>query len=230
MKIAFYSATRYKIEDTLFYKSISKIIDRVKTSHEVDILFTSNNSEGLSLRYNQQLYNKDNNYDYIVFVHDDVYIDDFNVVEKVIEAHTNYDIVGLAGGMNLRIIKPALWHLMCGGFGSGNLRGAVAHFTDNESIVMTTFGATPSRVAVLDGLFLSINVRKAKSVGWKFNENFTFHHYDIASSIDANTRKLKLGVHPIWVIHKSPGLLNINDSVFTQSQEKFISEYANSGI
>ena len=91
---------------------------------------------------------------------------------------------------------------------------------------MTSFGPTPSRVALLDGLFISVNTKKIKEVNWKFNENYTFHHYDIASSIDANKKKLKLGVTPIWVIHKSPGLLDPNSSVFLNSQKKFIQEYS----
>jgi len=231
MKIAFFSATRSpSIENTLFYNSISKITEKVKTQHDIDIHYACNNTDGLSVRYNKELFDNISNYDYIVFVHDDVYIDDFNVVDKLVAAHTRYDIVGLAGGVNAKIIRPALWHLMCGGFGSGNLRGAVAHFADNESLVMTTFGATPSRVAILDGLFISIDTKKIKKSGWKFNENYKFHHYDIASSLDANSKKLKLGVHPIWVIHRSPGLLNPNDPSFTQSQEKFLSEYSSLGI
>jgi hypothetical protein len=230
MKIAFFSATRNTIEETLFYHSINRIVDRVKTEHEASIHFVQNNTEGLSLCYNKFLDKHRNKFDYVVFVHDDVYIDDYNVVDKITKAHTNFDIVGIAGGVNAKVIKPALWHLMCGGIGSGNLRGAVAHFTNNEQIIMTTFGPIPSRVAVLDGLFISVNVKKAKSVGWKFNENYTFHHYDIASSIDANNKKLKLGVFPIWVTHRSPGLLDLNDPRFTTSQDKFVSEYSRMSV
>ena len=116
---------------------------------------------------------------------------------------------------------------MCGGFNSGNLRGAVAHYANNDKIFMTSFGFIPCRVAVLDGLFLSVKTESIKKSGWRFNENYTFHHYDIASSLDANKKKLKLGVAPIWVIHKSPGLLNSNDKLFLDSQEKFIREYSN---
>jgi hypothetical protein len=61
---------------------------------------------------------------------------------------------------------------------------------------------------------------------WKFNENYSFHHYDIASCIDANKKKLKLGVYPIWTIHKSPGLLDPASKTFLENQEKFIEEYS----
>jgi len=208
----------------MFYESVNRLAD------EVDVVYEENNTEGLSKRYNDLIRTSKNLYEYIVFVHDDVFVDDLNVCQKLIHAHRDFDIVGLAGGINPVIQKPALWHLMCGGFGSGNLRGAVAHPAGPEAVAMTSFGSTPARVAILDGLFLSIKVSSIRSKKWQFNENYKFHHYDIASCIDANQKKLKLGVAPIWVIHNSPGLLNINDKMFTDSQETFMREYSNNSI
>jgi hypothetical protein len=224
MKFAFYSVTRGSINNTMFYESVNRLAD------EVDVVYEENNTEGLSKRYNDLIRTSKNLYEYIVFVHDDVFVDDLNVCQKLIHAHRDFDIVGLAGGINPVIQKPALWHLMCGGFGSGNLRGAVAHPAGPEAVAMTSFGSTPARVAILDGLFLSIKVSSIRSKKWQFNENYKFHHYDIASCIDANQKKLKLGVAPIWVIHNSPGLLNINDKMFTDSQETFMREYSNNSI
>lgn len=220
MRVAFHSVTRGDIKDTLFYKSISNI------AGEKFICFDQFNKEGLSKRYNDLLERCADKYEYIVFVHDDVYLDDARTIEKLYKAHEEFDIVGLAGGINPKIQTPALWHLMCGGFGSGNLRGAVAHYVSDNQIAMTSFGQTPARVAILDGLFLSIKTASVINTGWKFNENYAFHHYDIASCLDANLKKLKLGVAPIWVAHKSPGLLNPSDKMFLDSQEKFIREYS----
>jgi len=221
MKILFYFATRSKTpEQTLAYKSLL----RIKTA---DLMYCKENTTGLSKRYNEVLEKFNKDYDIITFVHDDVYVDDLNVQEKLIEAHKKFDIVGLAGGVDPVIRAPALWHLMCGGFHSGNLRGAVAHYIRDEQFAMTSFGPTPARVAILDGLFISVNVERVTKAKWQFNENYNFHHYDIASSIDANNKKLKLGVTPIWVIHKSPGLLNPESENFIQSQTKFLTEYCN---
>jgi len=195
----------------------------------LDVFFKRENKEGLSKSYNNFLYSKDSDeYDIIVFAHDDVFIDDLKLEKKLNAAfEQGYDIIGLAGCINPLISKPSLWHLMAGGFQSGNLRGAVAHYTDktNTSRYVTSFGPTPARVALLDGLFIAVNVKKVKSVNWKFNENYNFHHYDIASSIDANKKKLKLCVWPINVIHCSPGLRAFDDN-YLQSEEKFLSEYS----
>jgi len=219
-KNLFYFCTRsIDPKDTQACKSLSRI-------KNIDIAYNSNNKTGLSTNYNSILQKNGDNYDYITFIHDDVFIDDLDVCEKLYTAHKKYDIVGLAGGINPKIVRPALWHIMCGGFNSGNLKGAVAHTLKGEVIHMTSFGPTPSRVAILDGLFISVDTKKVKEADWQFNENYTFHHYDIASSIDANKKKLKLGVAPIWVIHESPGLLDPNSSMFLDSQEKFIQEYS----
>lgn len=223
MSIAFFSATRNKITDTLYYKSITKIAEK---DSNITPFFESYNKAGLSKCYNTFLEKQIDNFEYIVFCHDDITIDDYNITSKLELYHKKFDIIGLAGGINPIIRQPALWHLMCGGFSSGNLRGAVAHYIDDQALHVTSFGATPSRVTVLDGLFLSLKTASIKAAGWKFNENYTFHHYDIASSLDANKLKLRLGVAPIWAIHKSPGLMNINDAVFTQSQIKFLREYS----
>ena len=40
------------------------------------------------------------NFDIVVFVHDDVSIIDKQIFDKLKQAHTQYDIVGVAGGIN----------------------------------------------------------------------------------------------------------------------------------
>lgn len=225
MKIAFYFCTRSKEpKKTLAYRSLEDIKNNSQNNFE--ILYSASNTAGLSINYNNIIAKYQDDFDYIIFLHDDVYVDDFNICNKLIKAHKQYDIVGLAGGINPVLQEPVLWHLMCGGFQSKNLRGAVAHYALENTIFMTSFGPTPSRVVILDGLFLSLKMESVKNSRFKFNENYTFHHYDIASCLDANSLKLKLGVYPIWVIHNSPGLLNPNDKLFLASEKKFINEYS----
>lgn len=226
MKTAFYFCTKSKeAEETFAFKSLSRI--KNSTSWKFDIFYDTNNKIGLSEKYNNTLKLHAGQFDNIVFIHDDVYIDDLGVVSKLENAHQTFDIVGIAGGINPVIKQPALWHLMCGGFHGGNLRGAVAHKVNKDQIGMTNFGPTPSRVAIIDGLFISVKTECYLNKDWKFNENYRFHHYDIASCIDANNKKLKIGVVPIWVVHSSPGLLSFEDINFVNSQEKFLEEYSN---
>ena len=219
--IAIFSCTKGDSTPMLKH-SIDVINEHIKNPITVHIC--RNNKEGLSKRYNEFLYS-DHSYDYIAFCHDDVYFDDALLEAKLEKYHKDYDIIGVAGGNNCKIQAPALWHLMCGGFTGGNLHGAVAHLHDGRSMT-TPFGPVPVRTAIVDGVFMSVNVKKVKEAKWKFNENYDFHLYDISSCLDANKKKLKVGVAPIHLIHASPGLRNFNDITFQKNQTQFLKEYA----
>ena len=58
------------------------------------------------------------------------------------------------------------------------------------------------------------------------NEHFKFHHYDLASCLSANKKKMTIGVTPISVIHSSPGLTNYHDPEFQSSEALFLDNYA----
>jgi hypothetical protein len=184
------------------------------------------NEQGMPVIYNKAIQKYSNtDVEFLVCVHDDVYIDDLKLYEKLLASKTklNYDIVGLAGGLNPRIKELALWHLMTE---RAQQRGEVAHPAGNANQTMTTaFAPTPSRVAIADGLFFGLHLSSIAKTNWKFNENYTFHHYDIASCIDANRQGLRIGVYPIHVIHSSPGLLSVHDKVWAESNERFLEEY-----
>ena len=186
----------------------------------------NNNTTGLSEVYNKILDEKAKDYECIVFAHDDVFIDDAFIIDKLSDGFSvaGYDIIGVAGGLNPVIRAPALWHVMCK---REDLRGFAGHFTGNmSSIFMTSFGTSPSRVALLDGLFIAVNTKRVLETGWKFNEHYEFHHYDLASCLDANKLQLKLGVLPIHVIHESHGLSDANDKKFKRSEALFLAEYS----
>lgn len=191
--------------------------------YKLDIVWE--NTDGMPAVYNRKIEEyKDSSVEFLVCVHDDVYIDDLKLYEKLNQAkNMGYNIVALAGGLNPRLKDPALWHIMTD---RNQQRGEVAHPAGNQHQTMTTaFGPTPSRVAIADGLFLGLDMSVISQSEWRFNENYTFHHYDISSCIDANRAKLKLGVYPIHVIHSSPGLLSIHDKAWAESNQRFLKEY-----
>lgn len=225
-KIKIVSCTQKKDhKDTDLYKSIA-VLQKNTEIYFDDICFYTDNKEGLSERYNQYINNNDLTNSIVIFIHDDVTIEDGMICDKLQKYHNEYDIIGVAGGINLKIKEPALWHIMCGGFGP-NLRGFAGHYIpETDQTFITNFGPTPERVAVIDGLFMSIDGNKIRESGWRFNENYKFHHYDIAGCLDANKNKLKIGVVPIWLTHRSYGLRSY-DSSFIQSQKTFLNEYKN---
>ena len=226
MTFAIFSCTQQSdYKQTLLYKSLAKIERKTNCVLLDKLFFATQNKKGLSEAYNKFLLDNPI-YDMVVFIHDDMWIDDAGFITKLIESHTKYDIIGLAGGLSPIIKAPALWHLMCGGFQGGNLKGFAGHYLPDGTTSITNFGPSPARVAIIDGAFMSVNVKTATAAKWKFNENYTFHHYDLSSCLDANKLKLKIGVVSILTYHNSPGLRDINDRTFTENQAKFLKEYA----
>lgn len=192
---------------------------------EVKLKIHYNNTRSLSSVYNEYINSRTlRDHDIALFVHDDVYIDDLKLRGKLYSAASMFDIIGLAGCDKPVVKKPVLWHLMSD---RSNWRGFVAHpvQSNDDMLSVTSFGPTPSRVCIIDGLFMAVNLRSVIDADWKFNENFSFHHYDISSCLDANKKRLKIGVTPIHVIHDSPGLLSTEDPLWRASEEKFLELY-----
>jgi glycosyltransferase involved in cell wall biosynthesis len=223
-KVAIISCTQKKESEKdslMIYRSFTDC--NFSNNVVLDIIWE--NKQGLGKAYNRCLeYYKNKNYDFLVFVHDDVYLDDTKLVEKLQKSVQDwkFDIIGLAGGLNPRIQHPALWHIMCP---KQDQRGQVQHPASEKQIYYTAFGPTPARVTMVDGVFIAVNMKRICEVGWKFNENYKFHHYDLSSCIDANRLKLKIGVYPIHIIHLSPGLRSLEDAEWKESNQKFLKEY-----
>lgn len=223
MSLLIVSASEHNNKKTLLFESLVNLRN-TGLSNKVELRQVMNNTEGLSKVYNRIIEESAKfEYDFIAFVHDDVWIDDALILQKIQKYSKQYDIIGLAGGLNPKITEPILWHIMCK---REDLRGYVNHFhtiNGEEVTYMTSFGQTPARVAMIDGVFMCINV---KTIGdWRFNENYDFHCYDLASCLDANKKGLKIGVAPINVIHKSHGLSSLEDPIFRKNQAQFLKEY-----
>ena len=199
-------------------------------SSQATFKFITKNERGLPEVYNDFFTKKvADKHDIVIFCHDDLYIDDNKLRGKLYKSMfvDKYDIVGLAGASTCTIdgMNPTLWHLMSK---RESWSGTVFHPVgeDTNQIMSTTYGPTPSRCLVLDGLFLAVNIKRARAAKWKFNTEFKFHHYDIASCLDANEKKLKLGTCMIHAIHDSPGLTSLEDEEWNASSQKFLKLYS----
>lgn len=174
------------------------------------------NTEGLCQVYNRFL-TEEYKDKYVIFIHDDVLINDLFFEEKVLLAFEKFDIIGLAGAKSCDLSSehPA-WHTMTK---REDMVGEVAHSKDGK-VWTTVFGPTDSRSLVLDGLFIGVNVNAALEKGLTFDERFNFHHYDITFSLRANEKKIKSGVFPLSVIHFGLGD-SMNTDGWKESAKKF---------
>lgn len=216
MALRICSATKGRKEDTLLWKSNEKF------GSPYDIDFVEHNTTPLPQIYNQFLTDWAQ-YDFVALIHDDVSLLAPNIEQIALDS--SYDVIGVAGCLNPTLQQPALWHLMAD---RKDWRGAVSHYAeDKRTHNMTSFGPMPSRVALIDGVFMIIQ-RDVIREGIRFDEtNPTgWHHYDLDFSLTCNQKHKRVGVSYFPIIHASPGLRSLQDKNFIASQEWFLAKWS----
>lgn len=222
MRTLIVSATRNDvsgIKNTRLVESLNSF-----NSQDFELAMTSSNKDGLPKLYNMYITSEiANEFDCVLYVHDDVFIDDLKCFAKIQEQFkNNIDVVGLAGATTATLKTPALWHLMSE---QKNWSGAVAHPYDDTTVHVSAFGPVPQRCLIMDGLFLAVKPNSLLNREVKFDEQFTYHHYDLDFCLQCNAAGLKMSTCNINVIHQSPGLLNPGSDVYRVSEQKFADKY-----
>jgi len=192
------------------------------------------NKKGISTHYNNLI--NDSKYsddDTVVVMHDDIEIHDAFFVQKLRKAHETYDIVGLAGAASQNYVNASTpaWHLCMNQRGDG--RGFLSHAIPKDVgnypfpyINSSYFGPSPAEVVFVDGVFISFKIKSLRASGVRFNEKYTFHHYDMAMCADAKRAGLKIGVFPIFGIHHGLGEFN-SDPLWHTLATEFKQDYGN---
>jgi hypothetical protein len=213
--------TEEEFQKQPIYASLKKQYE--SNTPRIDFQVFKDNKRGLSVCYNEVLKDPKNANSTVLFVHDDVELEDIFLYEKLISSP--YSITGLAGAKSFNKQSDKLaWHICSP---REQYVGEVAHqgpaVSDNK-VWTSVFGNTKSRALVIDGLFIACKVKDLLEKGLEFDENFSFHFYDIAFCLRANEKKVTCGVLPIRVVHHGLG-----DSMLTQAWEeankKFKLEY-----
>lgn len=220
LKIAYFSATqKEKAADTTIAKSMYSL------GGEFSLAMELNNKESLPKIYNKAIEKTvQEDWDALVLVHDDVWLS-HDPKPNLIRLFKTYDLVGVAGCSKAEIKAPALWHLMGGGFGSGNLHGAVAHGSvDNQH--MTSFGPYPHQVLMIDGVFMALSRKVMENVRFDEECPSQFHYYDLIFSHECHRKGYKVGVGDIFIVHESPGLREYTEE-WTKGNNYFINKYGN---
>lgn len=216
MKTFYFSATKGKKEDTLLYDH---------NKHDYDIFFKEKNTEPLAKVYNKAIdFAIQEDIDTLVLMHDDIIIES-DLTKKIVELKQNFDVIGVAGTTECKLEKPALWHIMGGGFQGGKLHGAVAHI-ENYKKFMTAFGVYPHRAVLIDGVFMAIKREVFTSVRFDEENPAGFHFYDLSYSLEAHKQKFKVGIGDIMITHASPGLKEFTEE-FNKGQEYFLNKWKN---
>lgn len=149
----------------------------------------------------------------VVFVHDDVQIDDHHIAMRLHEALQSFDVVGLAGCVQRLPGQPAwLFPRHVGHWAPpGQLLGCVGHDTTGHSQarrklrVVKHFGASHHPAALLDGVLLAVRGQTLLDHALRFDPALAFDFYDLDFCRQAEQRGLRLGVWPLAITHLSAG-------------------------
>lgn len=165
------------------------------------------NSTGLSELYNACI-EADDSEDILVFIHDDVWIDDFFFADRILAGLDTYDVIGVVGNRR-RVPGQPGWAFTDDQFtwDKEYLSGSLAHGPTPFCLV-SVYGPTPAECELLDGVFLAARKSVLRKNGVLFDPRFDFHFYDVDFCRSARQHGLHLGTWPICLTHKSGGTTN----------------------
>jgi protein O-GlcNAc transferase len=162
------------------------------------------NTRGLSDVFNESIANAADDA-LLVFIHDDVWIDQEHFSDSVYAGLQKFDVIGVAGNKR-RIPNQPAWLFTDINFtwDTGHLSGKVAH-GQHAFGEITDFGPVPMACELLDGVFLAAKKSTLINKQVKFDEQFDFHFYDLDFCRTARGAGLSLGTWPIKLTHQSAG-------------------------
>jgi glycosyltransferase involved in cell wall biosynthesis len=187
--------------DEKFVDGLKKLLSHPKS--EV-IVYENDNKYSLAEIYNKGL--KESKNDIVVFMHDDLIIDEKNLTPKVVklfDKNPEYGIIGVAG--TDKLTTGRWWE------DRETMYGKVAHIQDKKRHVnkysKQTFPDIVKEVVTVDGLLMMVHKKRIKHT---FNEEFKgFHFYDLPICVENYLDGVKIGVTTRFdITHKSIGEVN----------------------
>lgn len=203
MSVVLVSATRATQAEFASKTWLGASLQRLAFDARIRAHIAFDNKAGLPLVYNAGLAQCGDE-DLVVFLHDDVRIDDYHVAERLQEALSRYDVIGVAGNRRRQPGQPGWGFVNAQGQWDEPqyLSGSVAH---GEGGRVTRFGDSPADCELLDGLLLAARVDRLRASGVAFDPRFRFHLYDLDFCRTARAAGLRLGTWPLAVTHQSAG-------------------------
>lgn len=163
------------------------------------------NTRGLSEVFNESIVQADATA-ILVFIHDDVWIDEENFADAVVSGLKSFDVIGVAGNKR-RVANQPGWAFIDNQFtwdDAVNLSGRVAHGQEAFGH-MNDYGAVPAACELMDGVFLAAKKSTLVNSNVRFDPQFDFHFYDLDFCRTARQAGLTLGTWLVNLTHQSGG-------------------------
>lgn len=204
-RVEIVSASRLTREDFAANSALGKSLRRMTFDGRLTAALAFSNRIGLPEIFNSRIVATSSS-DLLVFMHDDVWIDDYFLVDRVIEGLQCFDVIGVAGNRR-RVPNQPAWAFVDRQFTwdtPENLSGSVAHGPDAFGVV-SHFGSSRESCELLDGVFIAARKSALTRHGLRFDPQFDFHFYDLDFCRSARQAGLRIGTWPICLTHQSAG-------------------------
>lgn len=172
--------------------------------------------------------------DTLIFMHDDVYLNDWMLGWRVQEALLHFDVVGVVGNRR-RQPGQETWYMQPSQivdgvrtmttFDSAYLSGAIAHGSP-EQWQLSNYGPVPQPVQLIDGVFMAAKAGRLKETCVRFDAGLGFHLYDLDFCRSAIEAGLKIGTWPIAITHASGGG-SVQSDAWTASAAMYLAKWGN---
>lgn len=200
------SATRLTEEDFWEKSALGLSLLRLQFDKRLKPCIAYENKLGLPSVYNAQIVAATND-DILVFVHDDVWVEDLFFADRIIDGLKTFGVIGVAGNKRRLPNQPG-WN-----FSNINFEpdapefwsGIVAHGQTSWSGVLL-FGPSFAECELLDGVFLAAHRKTLVERSVFFDPRFDFHFYDLDFCRTARLKQMKIGTWPISLTHQSAGV------------------------
>jgi GT2 family glycosyltransferase len=198
------SATRLAANEFWRSTALGVSLQRLAFDPRLSLKVALSNRAGLADVYNLRI-SPQNQSEVLVFVHDDVWIDDYFLADRVLAGLETFDVIGVAGNRR-RVPHQRAWHYVSatGDWDRESLSGAIAHGKTPFGRV-SSFGPVPAECELLDGVFLAVRLQTLLDRSLRFDPAFSFHFYDLDFCRSARQAGLRLGTWPVCLTHQSGG-------------------------
>ena len=162
--------------------------------------------------------------DLLVFAHDDLWVDDWLIAERLADALGRFDVVGVAGTRR-RLPRQSSWwwNEQTQARDHPHLSGWVGHGRRSNPLV-NIYGPMPAEVKLLDGVLLAARARTLQARGVRFDPSFAFDFYDLDFCRQCEAAGLRLGTWPIAVTHESIGQ-GVNSPAWQAAREAYLAKW-----
>jgi GT2 family glycosyltransferase len=217
------TATRLSEADFWDKSALGLSLRRMKQDSRLNACPCFDNRRGLPDVYNEHLAAPDCA-EHVIFVHDDVWLDDYFIADRVLEGVERFDVIGVAGDRRRRPGQPS-WGFVDPRLTreeSEYLSGSVAHGQQPFGQV-STWGVVPAECEVMDGVFFAAKRDTLREHDVRFDPRFEFNLYDMDFCRTARDKGLTLGTWPICITHQSRG--RFGTEAWFASYEKYLQKW-----